>query len=108
MFPILSLNKYYIIFNIYSINNLLFQKYKYRFELFDKRLNINSSSNYNIFGNSILINNNNRSFYLIKKSNITIYEQDPFILLNYIIIIFYILNIFIIKNNLPNSKYYIV
>jgi hypothetical protein len=74
MFPAFNLNKYYIIFNIYSIDNFLFQKYKYGFEFFGKELNIDNFSNHNIFGNNISINNNNRSFYPIKKNNITIYE----------------------------------
>jgi hypothetical protein len=74
IFPILSFNKYYIVFDIYFINNFLFWKYKYKFELFNKKLNIDNFSNYSTFGNNFPMSNNNYNFYPIKKNNIIIYK----------------------------------
>jgi hypothetical protein len=107
-FPALSLSKYYIIFDIYSIDNLLFWGYKYGFELLGKELNINSSSNHDMLGSNIPMSDSNYNFYLIKKNNITIYKQNLFALLDHIIIIFRVLDIFMIRNNPSSSKYYIV
>jgi hypothetical protein len=74
MFPIFNLNKYYNIFDIYSIDDLLFWKYKYRFEFFNKKLDIYNFNNYNIFGSGVPININNCNFYPIEKDYITIYK----------------------------------
>jgi hypothetical protein len=74
MFPALNLSKHYIIFDVYFINNFLFWRYKYEFEFFNKGLNIDNSSNYNVFSSSIPMNSSNCSSYLIKKSNIMIYK----------------------------------
>jgi hypothetical protein len=51
-----------------------------------------------MLSSNILISNNNYNFYLIEKYNIIIYKKNLFALLDYVIIIFSILDILVIRN----------